>query len=193
MANQADNRLGLALIGLLLVVGVVFVYGRVFNEDTPGDYKARKGNYRLEDGQYEEAIAEFEGALDKNPDHVGAHLGLALTRIQTGELDVALAELETTLRLDPRLAVAYANRGIVLDKLGKPVEAVADYQRALELDPKLAKGPGWLWRFLRNVDEKPPTIRDRVEYLEAELAKPADQQLLQLPEEDEKQRMYKVK
>jgi tetratricopeptide (TPR) repeat protein len=186
-------KLGLVIFGLLLAAGVLFVYGRVFSEDTPGDYKVRKGNYRLEDGQYERAIAEFEGALDENPDHVGAHLGLALTRIQMGELEGALDELDKTLELDPEMAVAYANRGIVLDRLGRPAEALADYRRALELDPKLAKGPGWLWRFLRNVDEKPPTIQDRAEYLEGELAKPADQRLLQIPEEDQKQRMYKVK
>lgn len=184
--------MGLAVLGLLLVAGVAFVYGRVFNEETPGDYRVRKGNYRLEDGQYDRAIEEFEGALEVNPDHLGAHLGLALTRVQMGDLDVALAELERTLELDPDLAVALANRGIVLDRMGRPAEALADYRRALELDPKLAKGPGWLWRFLRNVDEKPPTIEDRAEYLEAELAKPADERLLHVPELDDKQRMYKV-
>lgn len=69
---------------------------------------------------------------------------------------------------------------------------MADYRRALELNPDLAKGPGWLWRFLRNVQEKPPTIKDRADYLEAELAKPPEERLLRVPEEDEKQRMYKV-
>ena len=45
---------------------------------------------------------------------------------------------------------------------------------------------------MRNIDEKPPTIRDRAEYLEAELAKPADERLLKVPEVDKKQRMYKI-
>jgi len=67
-----------------------------------------------------------------------------------------------------------------------------DYRAALQLDEKLTKGPGWLWRFLRNVPEAPPTIRDRAEYLEAELAKPAAERLLQVPEKDAEQRMYKV-
>ena len=40
--------------------------------------------------------------------------------------------------------------------------------------------------------EKPPTIADRADYLETELAKPADERLLQLPEKDGEQRMYKV-
>jgi hypothetical protein len=45
---------------------------------------------------------------------------------------------------------------------------------------------------MRNIDEKPPTIKDRAEYLEAELAKPESERLLKVPSEDEKQRMYKI-
>ena len=192
MNPPPDRRLGIVVFGLLLAAGAFFVYGRVFSESTPGDYEVRKGNYRLEDGLYSQAIAEFEKALAENPEHVGAHLGLALARIQTDELELALRELDKTLELDPELAVARANRGIVLDRMGRPEEAVADYRLALELDPRLAKGPGWLWRFLRNVDDKPPTIQDRADYLESELAKPPEERLLQVPEEDRKQRMYKV-
>jgi len=192
MAGFNNNRIGLLVLGLLLAGGLLFVYGRVFNEGTPGDYEIRKGNYRLEDGHHDQAVEEFELALAKNPDHVGAHLGLALTRIQMAELDAALESLERTLALDPELGVAYANRGIVLDRLGRSEEALSDYERALELDPRLAKGPGRLWRFLHNVDEKPPTIRDRAEYLKTELAKPPEQRLLRQPSEDEKQRMYKI-
>jgi len=45
---------------------------------------------------------------------------------------------------------------------------------------------------MRNIDEKPPTIQGRAEYLEAELAKKEGERLLSVPEEDEKQRMYKI-
>jgi hypothetical protein len=45
---------------------------------------------------------------------------------------------------------------------------------------------------MRNIDEKPPTIKDRADYLEAELAKPEAERLLKIPEVDEKQRMYKI-
>ena len=67
-----------------------------------------------------------------------------------------------------------------------------DYRKAIELDPDILEGPGFLWRFMRNVDEKPPTIESRADYLEAELAKPEAERLLKVPEKDEKQRMYKI-
>jgi hypothetical protein len=66
------------IIGLLIIIGLV-LYWRIGVEDAPGDYNVKTGNYRLEDGQYEEAVKEFSEALGKNPDHAMARLGLAVT------------------------------------------------------------------------------------------------------------------
>ncbi len=179
------------LIGLLLIIGLVF-YWRAGVEQNPGDINVRTGNYRLEDGQYDEAIKEFSEALEKNPEHVMAHLGLAITYMQTGKDDEALQEFNFVVGQAPELAAAFANRGILYDRLGKHRKALADYKKALELDPEILEGPGFLWRFMRNIDEKPPTIKERADYLEAELAKPESERLLKVPQEDEKQRMYKI-
>jgi len=187
-----DRWTALLVLGIATAAMAYFIYGRAVVEDTPGDYHVKTGHYRLEDRLYPDATAEFELALERNPQHAGAHLGLALVHIQTGRLEEAVAKLDDTLELEPDLATALANRGIAYDRLGRHEQALADYRAALELDPRLAKGPGWLWRFLRNVDEKPPTFADRAAYLEAELAKPPEERLLSLPEEDAKQRMYKV-
>jgi tetratricopeptide (TPR) repeat protein len=182
-----------AIVVLLILAGIVaFVfYWRTGVEDTPGDYEVKKGNYRLEDGQYDRAIEEFSRALEKNPEHPGAHLGLAVTFMQMGDNEKSLEEFNRTIELAPDMAGAYADRGILNDRMGRYEEAIRDYKKALELDPKIAKGPGWLWRFLRNVQEKPPTIADRVAYLEQELQKPPEERLLRVPERDEEQRMYK--
>lgn len=182
----------LLLFGALLLVVALFFYWRVAVEDEVGDYHVRAGNYRLEDGQFKEALAEFGLALEKNPGHALAHLGLAIALMQSGRDDEALAAFDRTIALKPDLAVAYANKGILLDRLGDYPQALAHYQKALALEPKVAEGPGWLWRFLRNLDEKPPTVADRAAYLEQELQKTAAEQLLRLPEQDVRQRMYRL-
>jgi len=179
------------IIGLLAIVGLIF-YWRTGVEKYPGDYNVRKGNYRLEDGQYEEAVKEFSEALGKNPDHAMARLGLALTYMQMGEASLAMGEFNLVIENNPDLAPAYADRGILHDRMGEHKKALADYKKAIELDEEILEGPGWLWRFMRNIDEKPPTIKERAAYLEAELAKPEVERLLQVPELDEKQRMYKI-
>ena len=186
-----DTKAAPYIIGLLIIIGLVF-YWRTGAEKTPGDYNVRKGNYRLEDGQYEEAVKEFSEALGKNPEHAMARLGLALTYMQMGRESEAIQEFNLVIELNPELAAAYADRGILYDQMGEHEKALADYRKAIELDEEILEGPGWLWRFMRNIDEKPPTIKERAAYLEAELAKPEDERLLRVPEVDEKQRMYKI-
>ena len=179
------------LIGLLVLIGFL-IYWRTGIEENPGDYNVRKGNYRLEDAQYDEAFKEFTEALQKNPEHVMAHLGLATTYMQMGKDNEALQEFNLVIELKPEVAAAYANRGILYDRSGQHEKALADYRKAMELDPEILEGPGFLWRFMRNIDEKPPTIENRADYLEAELAKPEEERLLQIPGEDGKQQMYKI-
>lgn len=104
----------------------------------------------------------------------------------------ALQELNLVIELKPDLAAAFANRGILYDRSGEYEKALADYRKALEMDPEILEGPGFLWRFMRRIDEKPPTIEDRADYLETELAKPEEERLLKVPGEDKKQRMYKI-
>ena len=178
-------------IGLLVLIGFL-IYWRTGVEENPGDYNVRKGNYRLEDAQYDEAFKEFTEALQKNPEHVMARLGLATTYMQMGKDNEALQEFNLVIEIQPDLAAAYANRGVLYDRSGQHEKALADYRKALELDPEILEGPGFLWRFMRRIDEKPPTIEDRADYLEAELAKPEEERLLKIPGEDEKQRMYKI-
>lgn len=121
-----------------------------------------------------------------------ARLGLAVTYMQTGKDIEALQEFNLVVEMNPELAAAFANRGILYDRLGEHKKALADYKKAIELDEEILEGPGFLWRFMRNIDEKPPSVKDRAAYLEAELAKPEEERLLRVPEEDEKQRMYKI-
>ena len=162
---------------LFAAVVAVVLYWRTMVEDTPGDYHVKTGNYRLQDGQYDRAIAEFELALEANADHPLAYLGIALALMHLERIhEASLEAFDHALALDDSLAVAYADRGHPARphgpaRLGRP--RVQDYRRALALDPRLADGPGWLWRFLRNIPERPPTIADRAAYLEGRAAQAA--------------------
>ena len=188
---RSENRAGLLVLLLFVVVVAFVLYWRTVVEDTPGDYHVKTGNYHLEDGQYDRAIAEFERALEANADHPLACLGIALALMHQERYEPSLAAFDRALALDDSLAVAYADRGILHDRVGRHDLALQDYRHALVLDPALGDGPGWLWRFLRNIRERPPTIADRAAYLEAELRKPPADRVLRMPEIDAQQRMYR--
>ena len=192
MENKRYNVL--MTIAIVLTVAWVgwSVYDGVIVEAIPGDSKYFAGNSYFEDGRYNEALAEYQAALAINPDHIHAKRGKARSLMQLGRSSEALAVFNELIEQRADFAASYANRGILLDRMGGYQAAIQDYEKALQLDPNLADGPHWLTRFLRNQAERPPTIADRARYLKEQLNKPEAERVLKLPEEDKRQRPYKL-
>jgi tetratricopeptide (TPR) repeat protein len=187
------NKNTLAVIIALCILGIIgfYYYKYTVLETTPGENKYRLANKYLEDGNYDESLKVLDELLVNHAEYKEAHVARAITLMQMGQLYESRKSFDRAIRLDNNYAQAYANRGILNDRDGRYDDALHDYRKALKLDPELAKGPGWLWRFLRNIPEPPPTIADRADYLEEQLKKPESERLLRVPELDSKQRMYK--
>ncbi|MDH3797121.1 MAG: tetratricopeptide repeat protein [Desulfobacterales bacterium] len=187
------NKNTLAVIITLSIAGIVGFYFYKYSvlETIPGQNKYRLGNKYLEDGKYEKALQQFDEVLVEHREYKEAHLAKAITLLQMERFGESRESFNIAIGLDNQYAQAYANRGILNDRVGQHEAALRDYRKALELNPELAEGPGFLWRFLRNIPEPPPTIADRADYLEEELKKPEGERLIQVPELDSKQRMYK--
>ena len=176
--------------GIFVAASVLYEY--VFTNRDAGELHYRRGNLRLEDGLYQEALTEFRHQLRLHPHDAAGHLGKGLALMGLARTDEALAAIDQAITLKPDFAAAFANRGILHDRIGRSEKALGDYRKALELDETLADGPGWITRFFRKQPQAPPTIRDRAAYLAEELRKPAAERLLQVPELDSAQRSYKV-
>ena len=187
------NKNTLTVIITLSILGIVgfYYYKYTFTETTPGENRFRLASKYLEDGNYDEALQIFDEVLVENAGYKEAHLAKAITLLQMGRFDESRRSFDRAIGLDNNYAQAYADRGILNDRDGRYEAALHDYRKALKLDPELAEGPGWLWRFLRNIPDPPPTIADRANYLEEQLKKPERERLLRVPELDSKQRMYK--
>ncbi|MEN8264552.1 MAG: tetratricopeptide repeat protein [Nitrospirota bacterium] len=179
----------IVLTGIIIFAYFYFQYN--VRENVPGENKFRLANKYLEDGENKEALGTFDEVLSQYPEYKEAHLGRAITLMQMSRFDESGAAFDKAVFLDEKFAAAYANRGILNDRTGRFKDAVSDYRKAIELDPELAEGPGWIWRFLRNIPDKPPSIADRADYIDAELKKPEGERLLSVPELDAQQRMYK--
>lgn len=195
MASSGDRTYRLlvwtAIVTFLLVVAAT-AYQYLFNAPEEGNLEYRRGNLRLEDGAFEQALAEFDTVLRGEPAHAPSHLGRALALMSLQRFDEALEALDTAIAVEPGFAAAFANRGILHDRMGRAEEALRDYRQALTLMPELGEGPGWITRFFRLQYDRPPTIADRARYLEAELQKPPAERVLRRPDEDRAQRMYKL-
>lgn len=196
---MVDDRLyrALTITAVVMVLGWVawsFYDGFVRNRsaETVAIEAAHKA---FSDGLYENARSGYREVIEmpsaSRRVRLDARRGLARTLMELGEHQAALRQFDRAIEAAPDYGATYANRGILYDRMGRYERAVDDYRRALELDPSLDEGPGWLTRFLRNQAEQPPTVGDRAEYLAAELAKPPDERLLRVPDEDARQRSYR--
>ncbi|MEE9523554.1 MAG: tetratricopeptide repeat protein [Thermodesulfovibrionales bacterium] len=180
--------------GILLLALIVFMYfftKRTIHEDFPGENKSRLAHSLLEKGDLDEALKTFDESIALNSDFSDSYRGRGITLMQMERFDESVRMFDKAIEIDGSSALAFANRGVLNDRVGRYEDAIKDYRKALELDPKLTKGPGLIWRFLRNVRKKPTTIADRAKYLEEELKKPKKERLLRIPEIDAQERMYK--
>ena len=185
-----------SLMGIAITLTIAWIgwtiYDSVIVEETPGNSSYLAGNNYFEDGFYQDALREYEAALDANPDHIYAKRGQARSLMQLGHNLEALEVFNEAIRREPEFGATYAYRGILHDRMGYYEAAARDYEQAVRLDPELAEGPKWLTRFLRNQAERPSTIADRARYIRQQLAKPESERLLRMPETDAEQRPYKL-
>lgn len=190
------------MIVAMLALGLLSIGLAYFQALEPGDYEVKQGSQRLDDGLYDEALALFNQALEKSPDHRGALMGRALVFIARQEHQAAVNELNYLIdyletNLDPddgtgraTLAAAYANRGIINDRERRYEEALADYVAAIRTDEGAVDGPGWIDRLLYG-NPNPSTVRDRARYIYEQLKLPEEQRVLSVPALDAEQRSYK--
>ena len=168
------------------------VYDGFLKDSSPHGQEFAAAFRFLEDGQYQDALKIYQSLLKQDPNNTYALRGKAQALLQLGKFDEALAAYDEAIYQQPDMGVTYANRGILKDRMGDFEGALADYRHAITLEPEVAAGPGFMTRFLRNQAEKPPTVADRANYLEEQLALPESQRLLQVPEKDAAQRSYKM-
>ena len=178
-----------------LLLGAIFlgwmIWEGLLKESVPGEKAYEAGNRYFEDAQYQQALQQYDAALQEDPQLLPAMRGQARSLMQMGRNEEALAIFNEVIYRQPDFAISYANRGILHDRMGNYQQAIADYEKSIQLDSEMVEGPNWLTRFLRLQPEKPPAVAERAAYLRQELAKPESERVLRIPEEDAKQRSYK--
>jgi tetratricopeptide (TPR) repeat protein len=93
------------------------------------------GNELLQQGRMNEAITQFQTALQIKPDCANAHFSFGNALLQQGKVDEAIAQFQTALQIQPDNAEACNNLGNVLLKTGRVDEAITQFQKALQIKP----------------------------------------------------------
>jgi tetratricopeptide (TPR) repeat protein len=101
----------------------------------------KRGDAYYEMGEYSKAIAEYNKAIETNPNHALAYFNRAYAYGEIGNYDKAIADYSKIIELNPGDAQAYYNRGLDYYNNGEVSKAVSDLERCIELsaDPELTK------------------------------------------------------
>jgi tetratricopeptide (TPR) repeat protein len=86
-------------------------------------------------GQYEQALAEFERAIETNPRMTVAYLGAGDIYRQQGDYESAEERYAMAARIEPRNFDAQYLHGLALQMLDRLADAVKAYIRALTIRP----------------------------------------------------------
>lgn len=86
----------------------------------------------------EEAVKDYQAAIQAFPKHLGARIGLAENYAQSNQPEKALGAFTDAVKTFPDNPLVFNNRGMFLQQRGKTKEAYDDFSKAIELDPKFA-------------------------------------------------------
>jgi arylsulfatase A-like enzyme/Tfp pilus assembly protein PilF len=89
-----------------------------------------------DEGKPDEAMAQFETVLKKDPNNAPALQNLGIVALRRDDLPGAERYLTRALELNPRLPLALNTLGVVYAREGDSARAVSVWQRAVDIDPR---------------------------------------------------------
>ncbi len=106
----------------------------------PDDYASQYnlGNYCMQRGDQDQALASFRNAIKLRPDFVPPYVNVAFVYNAKGENDKAEASFRKAIALDPNNPVVHLNLGMLLGEMKHPAEAEQAFRKCLALDPTAA-------------------------------------------------------
>ncbi|MBE9204134.1 tetratricopeptide repeat protein [Synechocystis salina LEGE 06099] len=99
---------------------------------------SNRGNSRVSQNKLDEAIADFNQAIELAPDQADPYLNRGTALEAKGEFNAAIADYNKVLAVNPEDAFAYNNRGNAEGGLGHWTVALEDFQRATAIAPNFA-------------------------------------------------------
>ena len=89
----------------------------------------------LKQNRLEEAIAEFQRAVEVDPSYVAAHFNLAYAYERAQRLDEAIAQYKKALQLDPNNVFGLNNLGVLYTSKAQYDEAIKVLEQAARIEP----------------------------------------------------------
>lgn len=144
-------------VALLVVIPAgIYVFNYMEKSDPNYYTKHQKmGEDFFKEGNYGQAIKEFQKSVNAKPDAFAANYGLSLSYMRAQDYDKAVESFERTLKLAPdRVDVMYS-LGVTYQKMGRLEKALQVYYEVGKKDPasyQVFNNAGTIYANMKNFD-----------------------------------------
>jgi tetratricopeptide (TPR) repeat protein len=138
MKNTVNKSTGIILP---IVLFFLFSYASAQQkQDEPKDAKSYidRGIAYGEKGQYDQAISDYNKALEIDPRSAGAYYNRGLAYAKEGKYGQAISDFTDALKINPKDPYTYYNRGLAYVEKDQSDQAIDDFTKVLEIEPKAA-------------------------------------------------------
>ena len=139
MKNASTKTMGIILPIVLFCLLSCASTQQEKTESRDAEFYNNRGMAYDKEGQYDQAILDYNKALNINPRYAEAYNNRGVIYRKKGQLDRAISDYNKALKINPRDAEAYNNRGVVYLWKGEFDRAISDYNKALEINPRFAE------------------------------------------------------
>ncbi|WP_375499501.1 tetratricopeptide repeat protein [uncultured Nostoc sp.] len=101
-------------------------------------FYVRLGDECFEKGEYSNAIANYNQALQVKSSDTDLYYKRGLAHYQIGDYEAAIIDYSQAIQINLHDAKSYNKRGLALSQLGRLEEAINDYTQAIRINPNVA-------------------------------------------------------
>lgn len=151
LGKNINKTMGIVSVIIILNSILTFQRNKIWLDDLTlysdtvrkSPHKARpfvcRGNAYYDKGHLTKAMADFNKAIDLEPEDFQAYLNRGLAYEAQGDLSQALADYSKAVKINPKFAWGFNDRGFINYSQNNLAQAIADYNTAIELYPFFAQ------------------------------------------------------
>ena len=142
-------------IGAMLITALYYNYcteskiipsnsSEITNQELTDKEHFQKGHDFFQQSNFNDAINEFNKAINLNPNYVDAYGDRGASKANIGEYEAAIIDYQKAEELGMNTSILYSNLGYAYYKLKQPYNALPYLEKAIEIDSN--NGYAYRWR-----------------------------------------------